>query len=134
MRLSLAVLVSGSMPIAGCGGGEEQGSEQDSASAKATATATETPTPAADGPSKKERRAKVLALRRRDQKAAEKVAADAYAEGLRGKALIKATFERSFRATRRYLNELGEVQAPVRVRARTEGLPARSELSGRQAA
>ena len=77
MRLSLAVLVSGSMLIAGCGGGEEQGSDQDSASARATATATETPTPAADGPSKKERRAKVLALCRRDQKAAEKVAADA---------------------------------------------------------
>ena len=79
----------------------------------ATPTATATPATTTEGPSEKEWRAKVIAVCKRNEGASRKIAEGAHAEGLRGRALLKAILRRSVPVQNRLLDRLEAIEAPA---------------------
>ena len=106
MRLSLLILIAGSLLIAGCGGGETSSSSTSTPTATATASAT------AEATTEKEWASKVTAVCRQNQKQARKLVADVQGEGLTGRELAAEVLDRSVPLERRLVDKLGAVPAP----------------------
>ena len=103
MRLTLLLLISGSLLAAGCGGGDETSS---------SSTPTPTATATAAGPSKEAWAAEVTSICKENQRESRKVIAEVQGEGLRGDELAVEVLDRSIPYQRRLVDELAAVQAP----------------------